>query len=146
MYIIGQIDSVPGGVYAGYMEAGGYGSGFIMLDTDGAGTLGMCVGMTSDLGIRITPSTSTPFCIRNRWSGTTSNLIRLDNGSEVNSGSALSSPRPSPPSPLSLFNRSNANLGTSWKVAEIMIYDRILDSTELSNLNNYISTKYGITV
>ena len=146
MFIIGQIDSVPGGAYAGYMEGGAYPSGFIMLDIDGGATLGMSVGMTSSLATSITPSISTPFCIRNRWSGTTSNLLRLNNGSEVNTFSALSSPRPSPASPLSLFNRSNAVLGTDWKVAEIMIYNRVLNSTELADLNTYITNKYGITL
>jgi hypothetical protein len=146
MYIIGQIDTVPGGVYAGYLEAGGYPTGMIMFDTDGGAGLGMGVGMTSSLGGIVSPTISTPFCIRNRWSGTTDNLVKLNNNAELNGGSGLSGTRPSPPAPLSLFNRSNTILGTAWKVAEIMIYNRILDSTELANLDNYITTKYGITL
>ena len=146
MFIIGLINTSAGGLYAGYMEAGAYPSGFIMLDTDSSAGVGLNAGMTSGLNITITPTLNTPFCIRNMWSGSTSNLLKLDNNAEVNTGNALTSPRPSPAAPLTLFNRSNATLGTNWSVAEIMIYDRVLNATELTNLNNYISTKYGITL
>jgi len=128
------------------MEGGAYPTGFIMLDTDSTAGVGLNAGMTSGLGTTITPTLNTPFCIRNMWSGSTSNLLKLNNGAEVNTGSALSSPRPSPAAPLTIFNRSNATLGTDWSIAEIMIYDRVLNSTELTNLNNYISNKYGITL
>jgi hypothetical protein len=146
MYIIGLINSSTAGLYSGYMEAGAYPNGFIMLDTDSSPGIGINAGMTSGLATTITPTLSTPFCIRNMWSGSTSNLLKLDNNTEVNTGSALSSPRPSPAAPLTIFNRSNTTLGNDWSIAEIMIYDRVLNATELTNLNNYISTKYGITL
>jgi hypothetical protein len=45
-----------------------------------------------------------------------------------------------------MFNAANTNFGAGFDVAEIIIYNKVLNGTETTNLENYISTKYGITL
>lgn len=141
MYIVGQFTNYPTGAYYRYMEsANGYGSGFIMLG-ESAGNLQTNLGFTSSLTASVEPVTGTPFCMRVVWDTSTNN-IRLDNGAEANTGSVLGSQADAK---LCLFNLNGSNYGSGWDVAEIIIYNRVLTAGELTDLNTYITTKYGIS-
>jgi hypothetical protein len=125
------------------MEQSGYGSGFIFIDVGAPNDLPQ-FGFTSNLigSANFNPSLNTPSVLRAKWNGTT-NLIKLNNGTQVSTGSALAS---QPSNKLYLFNLVSGNNGAGFDVAEIIIYNKVLDATETTNLENYISTKYGITL
>lgn len=117
-----------------------YGAGFLQLSTDGA--LGQNSSFSSDLSTRITPSYDTPSVIRTRWNGSFSN-VRLNSGAEVASTGVLASQANG-----KVILGYNINLGyaNEFDVAEIIIYNKVLNAGELTQVDNYLSTKYGITL
>ena len=144
VYVICSLYQSIGGAYQRYMEQSGYGTGFIFLDASSGANDEPQFGFTTNLvpSANFDPTLNTPSVLRAKWNGLT-NLIKLNNGVEVNTGSALSS---QPSNPLYLFNAANTNFGAGFDVAEIIIYNKVLNTTETTNLENYISTKYGITL
>jgi len=116
-----------------------YGAGFLQLSTDG--TLGQNASFSSDLSTRITPSYDTPSVIRTKWNGVSSN-VRLNNGSEVASTGVLASQS----SGKVIIGYTNLGYVNDFDVAEIIIYNKVLDAGELTQVDNYLSTKYGITL
>ena len=143
VYIICSFYQTIGGAYQRYMEQSGYGTGFIFLDASSGGNDEVQFGFTTNLSAPyIDPTINTPSVLRAKWNGST-NLIKLNNGTEISTGSVLAS---QPSNPLYMFNAANTNFGAGFDVAEIIIYNKVLNGTETTNLENYISTKYGITL
>lgn len=116
-----------------------YGAGFLQLSTDG--TLNQNASFSSDLSTKITPSYDTPSVIRTRWNGSFSN-VRLNNGAEVASTGVLASQA----NGKLILGYTNLGYVNQFDVAEIIIYNKVLDAGELTQVDNYLSTKYGITL
>lgn len=142
IYIICSFYTTIGGAYSRYMDTAGYSNGFIMLDTSSSPNDEISLGFSSSLSANLDPILDTPSVLRVRWDGT-QNLIRLNNGTEINTGSVLAS---QPSSTLTLFNRKTSEgvLGAPFDVAEIIIYNRYLTNTELTQMDTYIQNKYGL--
>lgn len=116
-----------------------YGAGFLQLSTDG--TLGQNASFSSDLSTRITPSYDTPSVIRTRWNGSFSN-VRLNSGAEVASTGVIASQA----NGKLIIGYTNGGYVNEFDVAEIIIYNKVLNAGELTQVDNYLSTKYGITL
>lgn len=139
-YIVYRPYQQVGGAYQGYMEQSNFGAGFIFLDAESAPRDGIQIGFTSSLVPSIFPTLNSVNIIRVKWNGST-NLIRLNDDYEVSTPSVLSS---QPSNPLWLFNRANVNFGAGFDAAEIIIYNKVLNAGELTQIDNYLYTKYGL--
>ncbi|MGL5193393.1 MAG: DUF4347 domain-containing protein, partial [Chroococcales cyanobacterium] len=88
-----------------------------------------------------TPATGNPIIYTGTGTGTLSTLYK--NGTSIaanNSGVA-------PPGPLSLGGWGAANAEQSdGKVAEIIVFNRVLNDAERTLADNYLSAKYNITI
>lgn len=130
--------------FARNIESGsGFPSGWIFWDLNDGTNDGVQIGYTSSFTPSVYPTINEPSILRVKWDGIT-NMVKLNNGTEVDSGSVNSGSQPI--SPLSLFNAIGFDYGTGFNVAEIVIYNRKLNSSETSQVDSYLSTKYGITI
>jgi hypothetical protein len=123
------------------MEAGSYTTGMIFLDGSSSPNNDICFGFTTNLTPPINPALNTPSVLRAKWNGTT-NLIRLNNGTEISTGATTLATQAAVP--FYLFGSPGGSAG--FDAAEIIVYNKVLSGGEMTQVENYISTKYGITL
>ena len=141
VFIVCSFYQALAGSYERYMEAGSYGTGFIFLDTSPSAEDELNFGFTTDLGTNLNPALNTPSVLRAKWNGTT-NLIKLNNGTEISTGPVTLASQAAVP--FYLFGGPGGSNG--FDAAEIIVYNKVLSGGEMTQVENYISTEYGITL
>jgi len=140
VFVIGQV-SAGVNTYARYMSTTtDYPNAFTWLITNSS-PYSFNSSFSSDLtGSDMSSIAGTPILIRTRWNGTNS-YMKVNTLTEYSSGGVISSQG----NVKLILGYSNLSYSEPFDVAEIIVYNKYLSNSELTQMNDYITTKYGIT-